>query len=339
MRARRCSRGCSATCSRRRSTRSSSARSALPPTARPTCSRSSAPGSPPTAGGTPDGLSDREIEILRLIALGHTNTEIAEQLFLSVRTVESHRAHIQQKLRLSKRSELVRYALERGLMDGGEVNTGSSAPGSRTRTIAPPRRELTPRAPPRSCDPLAEPLEAASRPGPRCIEPSRSSAIDSAMPARAAAAGGTSTRPRAGVAGVCQRLLNDPEDRALDLRRQPAGPRGRRARGRVDLEAGLGCCSASPRSASIRPSSSSAAGRSSAISERSARRDASSSIAQSCSSRRRLRRRRSPGGGSPLCDRGRQPPRRPLGLRNLSQGASSVRKRSADPWIQRDRPA
>ncbi|MQA73061.1 MAG: response regulator [Solirubrobacterales bacterium] len=69
-------------------------------------------------GETPDDLSEREIEILRMIALGHTNSEIAEQLFLSVRTVESHRAHIQQKLRLSKRSELVRYALDRGLIDG-----------------------------------------------------------------------------------------------------------------------------------------------------------------------------------------------------------------------------
>ena len=49
--------------------------------------------------GPPDDLSEREVEILRLIALGHTNAEIAEQLFLSVRTVESHRAHIQQKLR------------------------------------------------------------------------------------------------------------------------------------------------------------------------------------------------------------------------------------------------
>ena len=68
-------------------------------------------------GETADGLSDRELEILRLIALGHTNTEIAEQLFLSVRTVESHRAHIQQKLKISKRSDLVRYALERGLLD------------------------------------------------------------------------------------------------------------------------------------------------------------------------------------------------------------------------------
>ncbi len=68
-------------------------------------------------GVEPDGLSTRELEILRLIAFGHTNTEIAEQLFLSVRTVESHRAHVQQKLKLTKRSELVRYALDRGLLD------------------------------------------------------------------------------------------------------------------------------------------------------------------------------------------------------------------------------
>ena len=67
--------------------------------------------------GPPDDLSARELEILRLIALGHTNAEIAEQLVISVRTVESHRAHIQQKLRVSKRSELVRYALERGMLD------------------------------------------------------------------------------------------------------------------------------------------------------------------------------------------------------------------------------
>lgn len=65
-----------------------------------------------------DDLSERELEVLRLIALGHTNSEIADQLYLSVRTVESHRAHIQQKLRRSTRSELVRYALERGLLEG-----------------------------------------------------------------------------------------------------------------------------------------------------------------------------------------------------------------------------
>jgi two-component system response regulator NreC len=69
------------------------------------------------AESTPDDLSDRELEVLRLIALGHTNSEIAEQLHLSVRTVESHRAHIQQKLLLTTRSELVRYALERGLVE------------------------------------------------------------------------------------------------------------------------------------------------------------------------------------------------------------------------------
>jgi two-component system, NarL family, response regulator NreC len=65
----------------------------------------------------PDDLTVREVEILRLVALGHTNAEIAGQLFLSVRTVESHRARIGQKLGLSVRAELVRYALDRGLLD------------------------------------------------------------------------------------------------------------------------------------------------------------------------------------------------------------------------------
>jgi len=67
--------------------------------------------------GPPGGLSEREVEVLRMIALGHTNAEIAETLYLSVRTVETHRAHIQQKLRLGTRSELVRYALDHGLID------------------------------------------------------------------------------------------------------------------------------------------------------------------------------------------------------------------------------
>jgi two-component system, NarL family, response regulator NreC len=69
--------------------------------------------------GPPDDLSQREVDVLRLIALGNTNAEIAEQLFLSVRTVETHRSHIQQKLRLSTRAELVGYALERGLIGAG----------------------------------------------------------------------------------------------------------------------------------------------------------------------------------------------------------------------------
>jgi two-component system response regulator NreC len=63
-----------------------------------------------------DGLSEREHEVLRLLALGHTNQEIAKQLVISVRTAETHRAHIMQKLGLSSRAELVRYALDRGLL-------------------------------------------------------------------------------------------------------------------------------------------------------------------------------------------------------------------------------
>jgi two-component system, NarL family, response regulator NreC len=66
--------------------------------------------------GPPDDLSEREVDVLRLIALGHTNAEIAGKLYLSVRTVETHRAHIQQKLNLSSRAELVGYALKRGLV-------------------------------------------------------------------------------------------------------------------------------------------------------------------------------------------------------------------------------
>jgi two-component system response regulator NreC len=70
--------------------------------------------------GPPDDLSEREVDVLRLIALGHTNSEIAEQLYLSVRTVETHRSHIQQKLRLSTRAELVDYALKRKLINTDE---------------------------------------------------------------------------------------------------------------------------------------------------------------------------------------------------------------------------
>jgi two-component system response regulator NreC len=71
----------------------------------------------PPPSGPPDDLTARELEVLRLIALGHTNSEIAAQLYLSVRTVESHRAHIQQKVRRSSRAELVRYALDHGLIE------------------------------------------------------------------------------------------------------------------------------------------------------------------------------------------------------------------------------
>jgi two-component system response regulator NreC len=72
---------------------------------------------PPEPKGPPDDLTEREVEVLKLIALGHTNSEIAEQLFLSVRTVESHRAHIQQKTTRSTRAELVAYAREHKLLE------------------------------------------------------------------------------------------------------------------------------------------------------------------------------------------------------------------------------
>lgn len=62
-------------------------------------------------------LTDREREVLKMIALGYTNREIADEFVLSVRTVESHRAHIQQKLDLVSRAELVRYALDNGIID------------------------------------------------------------------------------------------------------------------------------------------------------------------------------------------------------------------------------
>jgi two-component system response regulator NreC len=71
--------------------------------------------SPPA--GPPDDLTQREVDVLRLIALGHTNTDIGKRLYLSTRTVETHRAHIQQKLRRTSRAELVRYALEHGMLE------------------------------------------------------------------------------------------------------------------------------------------------------------------------------------------------------------------------------
>ena len=67
------------------------------------------------AGEQPaDPLSAREQEVLRLLALGHTNQEIASMLFISVRTAETHRAHIMQKLGLASRAELVRLRARAG---------------------------------------------------------------------------------------------------------------------------------------------------------------------------------------------------------------------------------
>jgi two-component system response regulator NreC len=70
---------------------------------------------PPDA--RPGDLTEREVEVLRLIALGHTNPEIASQLYLSIRTIETHRAHIHQKLNLATRADLVRFAIDHRLID------------------------------------------------------------------------------------------------------------------------------------------------------------------------------------------------------------------------------
>ena len=64
-------------------------------------------------------LSRREQEVCRLLAYGHTNSEIAEKLIISERTVETHRAHIMTKLEMRSRVELVRFAIDNGLMETG----------------------------------------------------------------------------------------------------------------------------------------------------------------------------------------------------------------------------
>lgn len=62
-------------------------------------------------------LTEREREILKLVAEGHTNNQIAERLFISPKTVDTHRTHIMDKLNLHSRAELVKYAMRRGLLE------------------------------------------------------------------------------------------------------------------------------------------------------------------------------------------------------------------------------
>ena len=71
----------------------------------------------PDVDDVPDDLTPREVEVLGLLALGYMNPEIAEQLVLSVRTVETHRSNIQRKTGLTTRAELIAYALEHGLTE------------------------------------------------------------------------------------------------------------------------------------------------------------------------------------------------------------------------------
>jgi two-component system response regulator NreC len=66
-----------------------------------------------------DGLSDRELELLRLLALGHTNREIGERLFLSVRAIEVNRAKLLEKLGIESRPDLVRFAIANGVIEVG----------------------------------------------------------------------------------------------------------------------------------------------------------------------------------------------------------------------------
>ncbi len=81
----------------------------------------------------PDGLTHREVEIIGLIAMGYTNVEIAELLFVSVRTVESHRARIQMKLGRLTRSQLVAYALDHGMTKGQAVVRAVEAQSLKSR--------------------------------------------------------------------------------------------------------------------------------------------------------------------------------------------------------------
>ena len=78
-------------------------------------------GPPPRPTGPGGELSERELEVLRLIALGYTNAQMAEALFVSVRTVETHRAHVQQKLGVKERADLVRIARQVGLLAEDEI--------------------------------------------------------------------------------------------------------------------------------------------------------------------------------------------------------------------------
>ena len=70
----------------------------------------------PNSSPALDPLSERERDVVHLLALGHTNQEIAEKLFISVRTVDTHRAHIMRKLQLETRAELVMFALSNGVI-------------------------------------------------------------------------------------------------------------------------------------------------------------------------------------------------------------------------------
>lgn len=76
--------------------------------------------SPARGGEEADNLTDREREVLRLIAQGYTNREAADRLCISVKTIETHRAHLMEKLEIRSRAGLTRYAMQKGLLDQGD---------------------------------------------------------------------------------------------------------------------------------------------------------------------------------------------------------------------------
>jgi len=81
-------------------------------------------GSRPTAAGQPPPLSRREAEVLRLLAQGHTNQEAADQLAVSVKTIETHRKRLSDKLGLKSRAQLFRFAVNAGLLEGDAARPG-----------------------------------------------------------------------------------------------------------------------------------------------------------------------------------------------------------------------
>lgn len=74
------------------------------------------PAPAPAPTSLPDGLTAREVDVLRLTAQGYANREIAEKLSISVKTVETHKTHLTAKLGMKSRVELLRYAREKGLL-------------------------------------------------------------------------------------------------------------------------------------------------------------------------------------------------------------------------------
>ena len=167
---------------------------------------------PPAPAGPPDDLTERELEILRLIALGHTNAEIAGQLYLSVRTVESHRAHIQQKTRRATRAELVRYALDHGLLGRLRRQSGKTAV-----TAVPRARRLDLQLAAHQRRALAHPRQPEAGGRLRGVEAAPVVGYAHAQRIRTLLDRDVDARCAGMLADVGQRLLHEPVDRGLEL--------------------------------------------------------------------------------------------------------------------------